>query len=235
MSKDISFQVGGRTHTGYLADGSGGKKVPGILVIHEATGLGPTAKQRADMLAKAGYVAFAPDLFGEAVTSTERAFAIVGELTQNWADLRARCTAALEALKKQPNVDAKRTAAIGFCFGGQAVLELGRTGVDLRAIVGFHSGLTTLKPEDSGNIKAKVLVCLGDQDPLVNREARDKFMDNMTASKVDCQLLLLSGVGHSFTNPDADSFGMAGIKYDKAADQRSWSAMERLFAEAFAG
>jgi dienelactone hydrolase len=230
---DISYSVSGKTYAGYVADGSQGKPAPGILVIHEATGLGPHAKHRADMLAKLGYVALAPDLFGETVISMERAMALVGELTQNWEDLRARCTGALETLKKQQNVDAKKTAAIGFCFGGQAVVELGRTGADLRAIVGFHSGLNTMCPEDSGNIKGRVLVCLGDKDPLVTREARDTFMENMTASKVDCRLLLLSGVGHSFTNPDANSFGIPGVGYDEAADRRSWGAMERLFKEVF--
>jgi dienelactone hydrolase len=233
VASDLSYALGDRTFGGYLADGSGGKPAPGVLVIHEATGLGPHVKHKADQLAELGYVAFAADLFGEAVQSIEQAMGFVTRLTQDWAELRARGSAAFEALRSQPNVDASRMAAIGFCFGGQAVLELGRTGVDLRAIVGFHSGLTTLKPEDSRHIKAKVLVCMGDADPLIGRDARSAFMDNMAASKVDCQLLLFSGVLHSFTNPEADATGVPGCGYDAAADRRSWAAMQSLFSEAF--
>jgi dienelactone hydrolase len=230
---DLSYQVGDRTFGGYLADGSNGKLAPGVLVIHEGTGLGPHAKEKADMLAASGYVAFAADLFGESIESVDQAMGIISQLTQDWAELRARGSAALDALRNHPSVDSSRTAAIGFCFGGQAVIELGRTGTDLRAIVGFHSGLTTLRPEDSKNIRAKVLVCMGESDPMIGREARSAFMDNMAESKVDCQLLSFSGVLHSFTNKDADATGVPGCAYDAVAERRSWAAMQSLFSEAF--
>jgi dienelactone hydrolase len=233
MPTNLPYSVQGRPYTGYLADGSKGKRVPGVLVIHEASGLGPHARKKADMLAEAGYVAFAADLFGEPVTDLARASAFVSQLSQDWSELRTRCNGALDVLRQQPHVDTDRLAAIGFCFGGMAALELGRSGADLRAIVGFHSGLKTARPEDSKNIEGKALVCLGDADPLVPREVRDGFVENMTASKVDCQILLMSGVGHSFTNPDAEAFGVPGCHYDAKADRRSWAAMKQLFDEAF--
>jgi dienelactone hydrolase len=228
---DISYTVGGRGYTGYLANGAGAKPAPGILVLHEATGLGPQARGKTDRLAELGYVAFAADLFGEPVQSMEHAGSLVRQITEDWSVLRGRCSAALELLCRQPGVDTRRLAAIGFCFGGLAALELARSGAELRAIVGFHSALHNGNLEDSRKIKAKVLMCLGDSDPVVKREARDIFADNMTASGVDSQLLLFSGVAHSFTNPAAD---MPGFKYDARAERRSWTAMQNLFAEAFA-
>jgi dienelactone hydrolase len=233
MPIDISYEVHGRTYTGYLADGSNGKPAPGILVIHEANGLGPHMKERADMLARLGYVAFAPDLYGEKVDALDRMLALVDELTEDWTEMRARCNAGLDVLRQQSNVDKTRIAAIGFCFGGQVALELGRSGADLRAIVGFHLALKTLRLEDSANIKARVLVCIGDQDPYAPRDDRNSFMDNMRENNVDCQMLLFSGIGHSFANVDSDKSQMAGVWYDAKADRRSWAAMTRLLSEAF--
>jgi dienelactone hydrolase len=230
---EFSYDIGGRSLPGYLADGSGDTPAPGVLVLHEASGLGDHAKRKADMLAALGYVAFAPDLFGEPVASMDEAMAMVRAFSEDWQGLRARCGGALAALQGLPNVDATRTAAIGFCFGGQAAIELGRSGADLGAIIGFHSGLRTQRPEDNANIKARVLVCLGDSDPLIPGALRDGFMENMTASTVDCQMLLFSGVGHSFTNPEVDALGIAGIRYDARAERRAWAAMRQLLAETF--
>ena len=234
MASDITYDIQGRSYSGYLADGSGGKPSPGVLVIHEANGLGPHARAKADMLAQAGYVAFAADLFGEKVETLEQAMGFVGQLSADWAELRARCAGSLDVLRRQSNVDSSRLAAIGFCFGGSAALELGRSGADLRAIVGLHSGLKTARPEDTAAIKARLLLCLGDADPLIPSEVRDGFMDNVRDAKLDAQMLLFSGVGHSFTNPDAEAFGVAGCHYDATADRRSWAAMLALFDEAFA-
>jgi dienelactone hydrolase len=234
MSSDVSYEVEGKAFTGYLADGSGGKTVPGVLVLHEASGLGAHARQKADALAELGFVAFAADLFGGVATTLQEAGVFIGELASDTAKLRRRANAALDMLKAQPHVDAARTAAIGFCFGGQAAFELARSGADLRAVAGFHAGLKTTHPQDAARIKGKLLACLGDRDPLVTREARDAFMENMTENKVDCQMLLFSGVGHSFTNPDAQAFGVAGCHYDPTAERRSWAAMQQLFLEAFA-
>lgn len=237
MSGDIGYDVDGQSFTGFLADGSDNAngRSPGVLVLHEAGGLGDHARQKAEQLAELGYVALAADMFGGVAANLQEASGYISQLSQDSALLRRRCAAALDLLRGQPNVDPERLAVIGFCFGGQAALELARSGADLRATVGFHSGLKASDPADTANIRGKVLVCLGDRDPLVNREARDTFMDNMTDSGVDCQMLLMSGVGHSFTNLDAQAFGVAGCDYHAAADRRSWAAMRALFAEALDG
>lgn len=230
---DIEYEIPGGQRMGYLARPTSAEIAPGILVLHGGGGIGPHAKHRADMLAAMGYVAFVPDLFGHPVRGVEAAEALVAELIENWADLRARCTVALDVLRRQSQVDPERLAAIGFCFGGQAALELGRSGADLRAIIGFHPQLRTCRPEDSIHIKAKVLVCLGDRDRFVSRDEREAFLENMTTCRVDCQLLLFSGVGHSFTDRLAEKSGVPGLKYDARADRRAWTAMAQLLSEAF--
>lgn len=231
MGAEINYEVDGEAFTGYVADGSGGKPAPAVIVFHEASGLGAHARQKADLLAEAGFVAFAADLFGGVARNLSEATGYITRLTSEAGLLRRRCTAALDLLAALPNVDASRMAAIGFCFGGQAALELARSGAPLKAVVGFHSGLGKPDPESAAQIKGSVLLCIGDADPLVPRKARDDFMDDMHAAGVDCQLLTFAGAGHSFTNVDAKAFGVAGCEYDVRAERRSWAAMLALFGE----
>jgi dienelactone hydrolase len=146
---------------------------------------------------------------------------------------RARAKAALDALTAQPQVNGAKLAAIGYCFGGSTALELGRSGAALAAIVSFHGGLESPKPEDAANIKAKVLVCHGADDPLIPPTQVTAFEEQMRKTRVDWQLHIHGGAVHSFTNPDADKAGVAGLAYNAAADRRSWKTMLELFAEAF--
>jgi len=130
-----------------------------------------------------------------------------------------------------PRTDGHRLAAIGFCFGGTLALELARGGADLKAIVGFHSGLATPRPQDAGAIVGKVLVLIGADDPIIPPEQRSAFEDEMRAGGVDWQLHLYGGVQHSFTNPRANNTGLPGIAYHEPTDRRSWRAMRDLFDE----
>lgn len=227
---EITWSGGGRSCAGYLADGSGGKHVPGVLVLHEGNGLSANTRSKCDALAAMGYVAFAVDMFAG---SEGEPMAILGALVQDNAEWRARLNCGLAALKAQANVDGAKLGAIGFCFGGSSAIELARSGADVKAVVGFHSGLGSGVAADSRNIKGSVLVCIGDADPLIPKDQRDAFLANMAEHEVDCQMLLLTGVEHSFTNKDAASIGMAGLKYDARAERRSWAAMNMLFDEAF--
>jgi dienelactone hydrolase len=185
------------------------------------------------MLAELGYVAFALDLFGDPRPTLDEAKTIVRQLRSDLPTLRARVNTALELLKQQPDVDVGRIAAIGFCFGGTAVLELARSGADVACTVGFHAGLSTSAPDDARAIRGKVLVCQGGQDPIITAEQRDTFAAEMTRAGVDWQMHLYGGVGHSFTNRHIDSWNLPGFAYDAAADQRSWRAMRELFNEVF--
>jgi dienelactone hydrolase len=149
--------------------------------------------------------------------------------------LRARLAAALEILTAQANVDRERLAAIGYCMGGGAAIELARTGAPLRAIVGFHSGFLPGTPEENEAIRGRLLLCHGADDPIVTAVQRDAFLAEASAAGIDWQLHLYGGVGHSFTNPDIDALGLAGFAYDEAADRRSWAAMLNLFEETLTG
>lgn len=209
---------------------------PGVLVFPEAFGLGDHALQRARRLAELGYAALAVDIHGEGREFQDLAQVrpAILVLFGDRAAWRARLQAAHELLRAQPQVDAARTAAIGFCFGGACSLELARSGAPLSAIVTFHAGLQPPLEADAGKIKAKVLVCHGAEDPLMKPEPLAAILAELTRDKVDWQLLSHGNVVHSFTNPDADARGAPGFAYNASADRRSWAAMQGLFAEVFA-
>jgi dienelactone hydrolase len=159
---------------------------------------------------------------------------LLGPLRSDTARIRARASGGLARLLADGGVDARRVAAIGYCFGGTMALELARSGADLKAAVGFHSGLGTQNPADARAIKGKVLVCLGAEDPLISPDERAAFEAEMREAGVDWRMHLYGGVVHSFTNPDADIAGRPeAIRYDAGADHRSWGEMIALFDEVF--
>jgi dienelactone hydrolase len=217
--------------TGYLADGSGGRPAPGLLVAHEGGGLGRHTKERARRLADLGHIAFALDYYGEEDPPLERAMALGKALRGDPARFRARLIAGLEVLTAQANVDPARLAGIGYCMGGAAIIELARMGAPFLAVVGFHSGFLPAPAAENAAITGKLLLCHGVDDPIVTAAQRNAFLAEATAAGIDWQLHLYGGVGHSFTNPDIDALGLAGFAYDETADRRSWAAMLGLFEE----
>lgn len=227
----ISYDVGGTRLTGYLADGSGGGSAPGVLIAHEGGGLARHTKERAERLAELGYVAFALDMYGEEAPPLERAMALGRALRGDVPRLRAIMTAALDILTAQPSVDPAGLAAIGYCMGGGAAIELARTGAPLKAVVAFHGGFLPGTPEENEAISGRILICHGDADPIVTAVQRDAFVEELRAAGADWQLHLYGGVGHSFTNRDIDALGIAGFAYHAEADRRAWAAMLDLFEE----
>lgn len=230
-TSEIPYEVDGKPFKGFLYDGSNGKKVPGVLVVHEGGGMTGHPKERARMLAELGYVAFAADLFGEPVTSFEQAQSIMRGLITDTPTWRKRARTAFDIVKGQSSVDQKRLAGIGFCFGGATVLELARDGADVACIVGFHPGLNQRAPEDSKRIKGKVLMLVGAVDPVIPPEMRDAFINEMEAAKVDWRMEIYGGIGHSFTNREVDARNLPGFRYNEVADKRAWQAMRNLFDE----
>jgi dienelactone hydrolase len=209
---------------------------PGVLVFPEAFGLNDHARERARRLADLGFVALAADLHGEGrvypdLASLRPAITALYEDRVKW---RGIARAARDALVAQPQVDADRIAAIGFCFGGATCFELARTGAPVSAIVTFHAGLTTELPGDAGRIRAKVLVCHGAEDPIAKKEAIDAVVAELRRDKVDWQLVHYGNAAHSFTEPAADARGMPGFAYNATVTSRSWKLMRDLFEEAFA-
>jgi dienelactone hydrolase len=129
--------------------------------------------------------------------------------------------------------DRARLAAVGYCFGGALVLELARSGADVKAVLGFHPRLATRRANDARKITAKVLVCVGTEDPLISVAERLAFEEEMRSGGVDWRMNLYGGAEHSFTRPGADRDGQAGIGYHQLSDERSWRAMLDLFDEVF--
>ena len=233
---DLEYHVGAKRYLGYYAvdDAKAGKR-PGVLVAHEGGGLSDVTKAVARRLAQAGYAAFALDYFGDGqpLADINEAMARLGPWMADPTGIREIATAALEVLKAQGEVDESRLAATGYCFGGTTALELGRMGTELKAIVGFHSGLATARPAAAGAIKAKVLVCIGADDPIIPPDQRLAFEKEMNEAGADWRMNLYGDAGHSFTNPEVGRLGRPGFAYDALADRRSWVAMLDLFDEAF--
>jgi dienelactone hydrolase len=231
-----SYTARGRSFDGYLADGSNGKKVPGILVAHEGRGFTQHPKDRALLLAALGYVAFAPDYLGGSATSLEHAYQLMEPFTKRPDLFQEHGLAALRVLQTHENVDAERLGAIGFCWGGFAVLELACI-ASLRSVVGFHPGLSLGPVSCASNLSGSVLICVGDEDPYVPISDLLEFIAQMRKASVDLQVLLLSGAPHSFTNPEPYAYatGTPNVGYNVVADRRSWVAMRNHLREAFGG
>jgi dienelactone hydrolase len=230
----VEYRHGDVVLEGYLAydDAFQGKR-PGVLVVHEWLGHTPYVRKRAEQLARLGYVAFASDIYGKGVLAKDakEAAALAGIYLGDRKLLRARAAAGLDVLRNRPEVDPGRLAAIGYCFGGSTVLELARSGADLVSVVSFHGLLDTPTPGDARNIKGKVLVLHGGDDPFVPMKQVEAFQEEMRKGGVDWQFVTYGGAVHRFTNPEAGSDNSKGAAYNERADRRSWEAMKALFAE----
>jgi dienelactone hydrolase len=234
----LTYQADGLTMQSQLFLEPASGRRAGVLVFPEAFGLGEHAISRAKRLAEQGYVALACDLHGDGriVDDLQEAVGLLQPLLAEPARTRARASAALQALTARSEVDASRVASIGYCFGGTMSLELARSGANLKAVVGFHSGLGTNAPQtDAKAIKARVLVCIGADDPMIPPEQRATFETEMRNAGVDWQIHLYGNTVHSFTNPEAAKRNMPdAIRYSADADERSWAALQELFGETLA-
>ena len=237
-TRDVEYRADGTIMVGRLALPDGSGKRPAVLIAHEGPGLDDQQRGRAQQLAELGYVAFALDYQGGGrwLTDRDEMMTRLGVLGADPERTRALARAGLEVLLSEPLADGSNVAAIGYCFGGTVALELVRGGAALKAVVGFHPGLSTVRPEDAANITGRVLVFVGTDDPFIPLDQRLAFEDEMRAGGVDWEMVLYGGVGHSFTHPGADPevTGLPGIKYDPRAAARSWQTMLELFDEVFA-
>ena len=206
---------------------------PGVLVIHDWTGVQDYAKMRTKQLAELGYVAFAADIYGKGVRPTDPKDCATeaGKYKGDLPLLRKRVALGLEQLKLQPNTDPKKLAAIGYCFGGTTVLELARSGADLNGVVSFHGGLGTTLPADQGKVKPRILVLHGADDPYVKPDEVAAFKAEMEKAKTAMQFISYPGAVHSFTRKSAGNDPSKGNAYDEAADKASWAEMKKFFGE----
>ncbi len=232
----VAYSLNGTALEGVLVyNDADSAKRPGILVIHDWMGVGPYVIGRCRQLAELGYVAFAADIYGKGVrpANREEASQQAGIYKKDRALMRARVTAGLNELKKQLLVDPAKIAAIGYCFGGTTVIELARSGAELSGVVSFHGGLDSPTPADGKNIKTKLLILHGADDPFVPADDLQKFQQELRDAKVDWQMVSYGNAVHSFTHKDAGDDPSKGAAYEARADRRSWQAMKSFFAELF--
>jgi len=207
--------------------------LPIVLVCHAWDGLNQEVRDKASKLAEAGYIAFAIDVLGNGKIMTDFAD-LMPTLTPFFADrgmLLQRMQAALTAAKTIPGADLSRIGAMGYCFGGTAVLDLARAGGDdLKGVVSFHGGLEGNTLDNPKKLNVKLLVLHGEDDPLVPPEQVAAFKAEMTAKQADWQLHAYSHTVHAFTRPDANDPAFGAV-YNPVADRRSWQAMLNFFEE----
>ncbi len=209
-------------------------KLPSVLIIHQWTGLSDNEKMRAHMLAELGYNVFAADIYGKGVRpQPPESGKEAGKYKADRKLYRERMLSALEVLDKDPQTDLSKVAAIGYCFGGTGVIELARSGALIKGVVSFHGGLDSPTPADGKNIKGKVLILHGADDPTVPAKNIAAFEQEMKDAKVDYKLVSYPGAVHGFTQKAAGNDNSKGVAYNEAADKASWEEMKAFFARIF--
>ena len=216
LTEVIEYRDGDQLLEGYVAWESRNSdgKVPGILVVHQWLGLTDYEQDRCQQLARLGYVALALDIYGKGVRPTDarEAGQLAGRFKNDRALYRRRLQLGLEQLRRHKGVVADQIASIGYCFGGTGVLELARSGAEIDGVVSFHGGLDSPTPDDGKNIRAKVLMCHGADDPFVPAADIAALKSEFNAAGVDWQMIYYSGAVHSFTQPMAGNDNSKGAR-----------------------
>ena len=206
---------------------------PAVCIFHAWRGRDAFVEQKAEMLAKMGYIGCALDVYGKGIlgeTKDENA-ALMHPFIADRSKLRTRILAGFNLVAGLPQVDRTKIGAVGYCFGGLCALDLARSGVDVKGVVSFHGLLRA--PEDLPcKTKAKILALHGNDDPMVPEEETRAFREEMSDAKVDWQLHTYGATMHAFTNPEVNNPDV-GTVYCPRADKRSWIAMQNFFDELF--
>ncbi|MDP4965580.1 MAG: dienelactone hydrolase family protein [Salibacteraceae bacterium] len=237
--EEITYEADGVIMKGYIAyDASSSEKRPGVLVVHEWWGHNEHSRRSAMKLAELGYVALAVDMYGEGkqVEHPDDAMKFSGAVMQNFDGAKDRFNAAIATLNANPMVDAEKTAAIGYCFGGGIVLNMARQGADLDAVASFHGSLGAVQPAEPGAVQAKLLVMNGEADPFVGADAIEAFKAEMAAAGAEMEFVNYPGAVHAFTNPAATEMGQKfelPLAYNEEADKASWAKMTEFLKSVF--
>jgi len=233
VEKPLEYNSGDVVCEGWQAydDAVTGKR-PGVMIVHQWTGISDHEKEAARKLAALGYNVLVADIYGKGIRPQPPAAGKeAGKYKGNRTLLRARANAALDVLASDARTDNSKLAATGYCFGGTTVIELARSGAKVKGVVSFHGGLDSPTPADGKNIQAKVLALHGADDPFVAAKDIAAFEAEMKASSVDYKLVKYPGAVHSFTHKAAGNDNSKGAAYNADADKASWAEME-LFLKA---
>lgn len=231
----IEYMHGDTLLEGFYAfdDQEVGKR-PLVLVAHDWTGRNEFTENKAKQLAELGYVGFAMDMYGKGKLgkTTEEKAAFMAPLKDDRELLEARLLITLKEAKKLAQVDTDKIGAIGFCFGGLCVLDLARSGADVRGVVSFHGILLAPEHVKKHDIKAKILALHGHDDPMVPPAQVLAFETEMTNANVDWQVHIYSQTMHAFMNPLANDPAF-GTVYNPLVARRAEIAMQNFFKEIF--
>jgi dienelactone hydrolase len=225
VGESVVYEIEGQPFEGYFARNPGfGDDQPIVLLIHDWNGIGDYEQRRVEMLAERGYAAFAADLYGQGnrPSNVEESQAESGKLYSDRATMRQRLMAGLEEAQSMAGVDPDRVVAMGYCFGGAAVLEMARAGADIDGFVSFHGGLATPEGQDYSDVQAPILVLHGGNDPVAPMSEVATLADELNAAAVPYDMEIYGGVLHSFTVWGADG---GSSRYDAHADTQSWDAL----------
>ncbi|MDZ4742964.1 MAG: dienelactone hydrolase family protein [Verrucomicrobiota bacterium] len=227
----LNYKIDGQEFEGYVAVPAGLKgKAPGVMVVHDWMGLSDFTKKRADELAREGYVAFAVDVYGKGkrASTPEEAMKLAGPFKKNVKLLRKNMLGAYNQFIKLSQVDKNKVAATGFCFGGTAVLELARTGADIKGAASFHGVLQTTNPNDGKNVKCKLLILHGNLDPYVPPAQVAGFMEEMNKAQVWYRFVGYPDTVHAFTSPAAGTDITKGAAYNPTAARQSYHELQKF-------
>ena len=232
-SEKITYTHGDNIFEGSISwDDAHTKIRPGILIAHTWIGQSDFEDQKAKDLAEMGYVALALDMYGKGKRASDAVEAekLMTELSSDREKLRDRILLAKETLQNHPLVDSQKLGAIGFCFGGKCVLDLARTGVDIKGVVSFHGLYDSPSIYYNDPITASILVLHGWEDPMSPPDHVVQLADELTERSADWQILSFGHTGHAFTNPQADARA-DGMSYQKSSSDRAWASMTSFFNE----
>ena len=228
----VDYTSAGTTCEGiHVYDSARSGKLPGVLIVHQWTGLSENEKMRGRMLAEQGYNVFLADIYGKGMrpSGPPGSAKEASKYKTNRKLYRQRLNDALAQLTSEPQTDPAKVAAIGYCFGGTGVIELARSGAKLNGVVSFHGGLDSPTPADGKNIHGEVLALHGADDPHVPAADIKAFEDELNAAGVKYELIKYPGAVHAFTQKSAGNDNSKGVAYNKEADQKSWAAMMEFF------
>jgi dienelactone hydrolase len=228
--EQIPYLHGPTALTGRLARPAGTPRAA-VVLFPTIANFNPAMQRRAAMLADTGYLVLIADFYGVPEGDWQ---SLAKDLRADVGHYRARLAAAVAALRNHPGAAGLPMAAIGYCMGGQAAIEVARDGHDLAVVASFHGLLETSRRAEPGGVRARILVCHGDADPMVPRSHVLAFWEEMDRAGARWHFHSYSGVKHGFTDPGSDARGLPAIAYDASADRQSWAAMHELFDEVFA-
>lgn len=236
QTREIQYTAAdGSTLIGYYATPEHSQAIAGVIVAPEWWGRNEYTEQRARELAEHGYAALAIDMYGDkkVTTDSKQAYEWMMQTFEDADTIVTRASAALATLAQQSEVNADKLAAIGFCYGGKVVLDLARSGADLKAVATFHANLTPKSPAQEGQVKAEIMVFHGEEDSMVTLEDVAKFKEEMFAAQVNHEVIIYEDAKHGFSNPLADERAKANgvdLGYNAEAEQKSLAEMYALLA-----